>query len=265
MEQETANNKSGYIGYRKVASLLLIFPIAFSVLDSGGWLTDSLASLIPGESEVQEFCARLMNVIIGAALSATAYAILLRNSADRATRISTGILLSCELYTMSYYGYMSFVPNERSAGLDAIGSSILLLSTIACCYAWSLILSHPKLSKKEKALMIFIPMQHIMSFVAFYAMTWQRHIPQFENNGTLLLDHTFLYPLFAIQWNILRCIAMWRFCHSELYGRTHEAAPDHTATYSPFNRYMAAIAIASYLVIQGLALVYQNTHLLMEL
>ena len=58
---------------------------------------------------------------------------------------------------------------------------------------------------------------------------------------------------------------MWRFCHSELYGRTHEAAPDHTAMYSPFNRYMAAIAIASYLVIQGLALVYQNTHLLMEL
>jgi hypothetical protein len=265
MEQEQAKRHTGRADYRRVAALFLIFPIAFSVLEAGGWSTGSAASLIPGEDEVQEFRARLMNIIIGAGLSATAYIILLRHSAGRAIRTATGILLSCELYTLAYYGYMFLIPEGRSAESDAIGSTILLISTIACCYAWSLILSHPKLDKKEKAVMIFIPMQYTMSFVAFYAMTWQRYIPQLENNGTLLLDHTFLYVLFAILWNILRGTAMWKMCHSELYGNSHETTPGTEAAYSPFNRYMAAIAIASYLVIQGLALIYRNAHLLMEL
>ena len=252
-------------GRQKIAAVLLILPIALSILDIGGWLSECLASFMPGSIEVQEFRSRLIYDISGAATSMAALYILLGLAGEKATRISTRILFFCELYTFIYYGYMFINPSGRTADTDAICSMGLLVSVIACCYAWSILLARPILEKKARLWMMFIAMQYIMSFVAFYAMTWQQHIPHTSNNISLLPDYTFLYSIYAAMWNILRCIALWKMCHSRLYDGTTVENENSEGEYSPINKYMIAIAIASFFIIKGLALVYKNYNLILGL
>lgn len=250
---------------QRYSALLLILPVAFSILDTGGWISDAIPSIMPGDIEEQKFRTRLIYDILGAASAFAAFIILLRLAADKAVRTATRIIQFSELYMLLYYCYMFILPGGRSVESDALGSIGLLISIMASCYAWSILLARPGLENKERRWMIFIPMQYIMSFVAFYAMTWQQYIPSADKNTSMLLDYTFLYTLFALLWNVLRCIALWKACNANIYNGKYDDSPVAEGTYAFINRYTVAIAIASFLTIQGLALVYMNYDTLLTL
>jgi hypothetical protein len=63
----------------------------------------------------------------------------------------------------------------------------------------------------------------------------------------------------------VRCIALWKMCHSRLYDGTTVENENSEGEYSPINKYMIALAIASFFIIKGLALVYKNYNLILGL
>ncbi len=251
-----------------VAALLLMVPVLFSMADAGGWMSQGISSLLQGGGAASGsglFRAGLLCDILGAGCAVAAFALLLGRAADRVVRIALGVLVVAELYMFVYYIVLFCFPEGRAALPDAVGSVLLLVSIIACCYAWSLLLARPRLRSEERGWCVFLFMPYIMSFVAFYAPVWQQHIPAVEGNVRYLLDYSLLYTLFAYAWNVLRCVALWRFCQSSLFAVGCDAAPVRDGELSPINRYMLAIVISSFLAVQGLALVYSNFSLLKTL
>ena len=78
-------------------------------------------------------------------------------------------------------------------------------------------------------------------------------------------DYSPLYVAFAVLWNLLRCIALWKLFTSSLFVGKYDSGDTLLSSFSPENRFVLAILVASLFVVKGLALVYGKTFMLLEL
>lgn len=246
-------------GLQRVSGILLVLPIALEFLQANGFLSSGIAYIAGLEDDYATgiFRTSIYGEIQSAAFAVIAFALLYRTTTEKVTKRATGILIAAESYMLAYNTILYIWPVSRNAVADATGNIILFVSVIASCYAWSLMVGSNRLKSAERAWAALLVLPYIMSFTAFYSPTWQQYIPQSEGNVRLLPEYTLLYTVFAGIFNILRAIALWKVCHSGLFGKSDgsSAASDNS---SPLNKYIAAIVIASFFVIQGLALVYRN-------
>jgi hypothetical protein len=249
-----------------IAVLLLVLPTILSLSYLGDGLYDDIVRLVydGGEESVLNFRANVLGEIIASAMAVLAFAVIYPKAASGNAKFAMWVLSLCELYMFLYYSYMFAHPVSRSAGVDIMGGMLLLLTIMLCCYGYSLMYSDKSLEPERRSWAIVIFMSYIMSFMAFFAPSWQRHIPYVEGNSRFMLDFSPLYVVFACLWNLLRCIALWKLFTSSLFVNGKTCGNGEKSSCSPLNRYLLAILVASFLVIKGLELVYKNTSVLLE-
>lgn len=251
---------------RVAAMLLLMLPALLSLTGAGGALSSLFDGILQldGDAAVAAFRANISVELTAAFLSLLAFLLLLRYAADRSVRVALVLLAVAELYMAVYWLQSYLSPGERPFVADVLGNSALLLFTILCCYAWSLLLGNARLGADERSWVLFIYISYILSFVAFYAPMWQRFIPETATTA-LLPESSPVYLLVASLMNIIRCVAVRYFVFSPLFVEQREDGGVVKASLSPLNRYVVAVALAALFIIYGLAFLYRNAEKFVDL
>ena len=260
------NEGKKIMGIRVAAMLLLALPVFLSTLGAGGLFSYLLGAALgfDGDEAVVAFRANVFAELLGALLSVAAFFLLLKYAAGRVVRRALWLLLFSELY-MLYYWSASFVsPGVHTVGAELWGNTLLLLSVIVCCYAWSLLWRSDRLTVRERSWMLFLFMPYALSFVAFFAPMWQRYIPE-GSSMYLLPENNPVYILVAFVMNVMRVVGVWFFVNSRLFvaGNDEEQVADGEG--SAINRCVLGVMVTAFFIINGLALVYRNAHLFMDL
>ena len=256
------------VGKRHVIAVaLLALPSLLTLLGIDDILYGAVVQFLPGNSDemVAGFRLTVLKEIVASILALAAFVVIYAKASTRNARVALLVLSLCELYMSVYYGYMFLNPLSRNVGIDILGSMLLLLSIIVCCYGYSLFYANQRLEADRRSWAVFIFMSYIMSFTAFFAPSWQQYIPFVDGNSRFMPDYSPLYVAFAALWNLLRCIALWKLFTSSLFVGKYDGGDAQLSSLSPVNRFVLAILIASLFVVKGLALVYGNTFMLLEL
>ena len=246
---------------RFVAMSLLILPVLLSLTGAGVFLSSLSDSLFfqSDNAEVSAFRANIIVELFGALFSLSAFVVLLPFAADKAIRRALRLLVASELYMLLYWAVSYVSPVERYLFADMLGSSVLLLATIVCCYAWSLLLGNKRMGAAGRSWSIFIYLSYIFSFVAFYAPLWQRFIPE-GSPATYLPENSPAYIMVASLLNIIRCVAIKYFVYSPLFVNKDDSTEPLQCGFSPFNRFLLAVFLAAFFIVNALAFVYKNVH-----
>lgn len=251
---------------RIAAMLMLALPVFLSTLGAGGLFSSFLETLLgaDGDEAVVAFRANVCAELLGALLAVLAFFLLLKYAADRVVRKALWGLLFSELY-MLYYWSASFIsPGKHTVGAELWGNSLLLLSVIMCCYAWSLLWRSNRLRVRERSWVLFVFMPYALSFVAFFAPMWQRNIPE-GSSMYLLPENNPVYIFVALVMNLLRMVGIWFFVNSRLFVAGKGAEEQVVNDSSALNRCVLGIMLSAFFIINGLALVYKNAHLFVDL
>ena len=250
-----------------IVVLLLALPSILSMFSLDKILYGAAVHLLldVADNQVFNFSVTVMSEAVASLLALSAFIIIYPKAVDRNPRRALWVLSVCELYMFLYYSYMLLNPLSRNAVTDILGSMLLLLSIMVCCYGYSLFYACNRLEPERRSWAVFLFMSYIMSFTALFAPSWQSHIPFVEGNSKFMPDYSPLYVVFAFLWNLLRAVALWKLFTSSLFVENGKECDGDQSSLSPVNRYLLAILIASLFVVKGLALVYENTFLLLEL
>ena len=257
--------KDKTMAIRFCAMLLLALPVLVSTLGGGEVFSSLLVALlaIGGDETVVAFRANVSVEFLGALFSVIAFLLLMKYAADRVVRRAVRLLLLTELYMLCYWFRAFLSPGEHTAGYELWGNVLLLLAVIVCCYAWSLLWRSRRLSQGERAWMLFLFIPYTLSFVAFFAPMWQRYIPE-GSSMYLLPENNPVYILVAVVMNILRVVGIWFFVNSRLFATVCEDN-DAVNDSSALNRCVLGVMFSAIFIIYGLALLYRNAHLFIDL
>ena len=251
---------------RLFAMLLLALPAFLSMLGVGGVLSSFIETAlgVDGDEAEVAFRANVCAELLGALFSVVALLLLLKCAAGRAVRKALWLLVLPELY-MLYYWYCTFMsPGRHTMGIELWGNVLLLLAVILCCYAWSLLWRNERLGEKERTWVLFLFMPYSLSFVAFFAPMWQQYVPE-GSSMYLLPENNPVYILFAFVMNVMRVVAVWFFVKSRLFATGQKGEETVENDSSALNRCVLGIMLSAFFIINGLALVYKNAHLFVDL
>ena len=261
-------------GVRLFAMLSLVLPVFLSIPGVSGVLASLLEAFTGtgGDEAIVAFRANLSAELFGALFSVVAFLLLIKCAADREVRNALWLLVLPELYMFYYWGSAFMSPGERAMRLELFGNSLLLLAVVWCCYAWSLLWRNGRLTAKERTWVQFLFLPYVLSFVAFFAPMWQRYIPEGAGNA-LSPENNPVYMLMAFVINAMRVVGIWFFVNSRLFvvgnwdedadeeDEEDEAANDRSA----MNRCVLGIMLSAFFVINGLALLYRNAYMFIDL
>ena len=251
---------------RLFAILLLALPVFFSMLGLGSVFSSLLEALldVEGDEAIAAFRANVCAELLGALFSVFAFLLLSRCASGRAVRTALWLLVFPELF-MLYYWYNAFVsPGRHAVGVELWGNTLLLLSVILCCYAWSLLWRNNRLTDKERRWVLFLFLPYTVSFVAFFAPMWQRYIPE-GSSMYLLPENNPVYILVAFVMNILRVVGIWFFVNSRLFTPGHVNGKNDDNDSSALNRCVLGVMLSAFFIINGLAFLYRNAHVFIDL
>lgn len=251
---------------RLSAMLLLALPVLLSIPGVSGVLSSLLETFvgIGDDSAIVAFRTNVSAELFGALFSVVAFLLLLKCAADKAVRKALWQLVLPELY-MFYYWYSAFVsPGGHVKQFEMLGNSLLLLSVVWCCYAWSLLWRNGGLSAKERSWVLFLFLPYVLSFAAFFAPMWQRYVP--EGSGLdMLPENNPVYILVAFVMNLMRVVGIWFFVNSRLFVAGYEADEDVDNDSTALNRCVLGVMFSAFFVINALALLYRNAHIFIDL
>ena len=81
----------------------------------------------------------------------------------------------------------------------------------------------------------------------------------------LLPENNPVYILFAFVMNVMRVVAVWFFVKSRLFATGQKGEETVENDSSALNRCVLGIMLSAFFIINGLALVYKNAHLFVDL
>ncbi len=251
---------------RMFAMLLLALPVFFSILGAGGVLSSLLGTLLDadGDEAVRAFRANVCAELSGALFTVPAFLLLLGCAACKGVRRALWMLILAELYMFCYWLNAFLSPGKHAVGFELWGNTLLLLSVILCCYAWSLLWRNGRLTEKERTWVMFLFLPYTLSFVAFFAPMWQRYIPE-GGSMYLLPENNPVYMLVAFIINVLRLVGVWFFVKSRLFVAGYEDKEVVEEDSSALNRCVLGVMASAIFIINGLALLYKNASVFIDL
>lgn len=158
----------------------------------------------------------------------------------------------------------SDAPTKKSMLL--LGASILISLVImkvvvglVAVYAFSLLLRNRRLGTSERSWIGLLAVGQCNAIIYSFSSIWFDYITASDLSWSYLWTYSGYYQIFSYGWAILCIIAVWRLAHCPLFaGRREATEPLPAGFYSPLNRYMAAVVIASAVAVGALTLLYAN-------
>lgn len=143
--------------------------------------------------------------------------------------------------------------------LPQIGGVCMGISSLVAVYASSLLLRNRRLEASDRSWIGLLAVGQCFGIVFAFSRIWMGYFQASGLPWPHLWTVPIYYRIFQFGWGILSAIAVWRLAHCPLFaGRQAETEPLPAGFYSPLNRYMAALVIASAAAVGGLTLLYAN-------
>ncbi len=130
---------------------------------------------------------------------------------------------------------------------------------LVAVYAFSLLLRNRRLGASERSWIGLLAVGQCNAIIYSFSSIWFDYITASDLSWSYLWTYSGYYQIFSYGWAILCIIAVWRLAHCPLFaGRREATEPLPAGFYSPLNRYMAAVVIASAVAVGALTLLYAN-------
>lgn len=224
---------------RHAAGVLLILPAIIAILHPFA------IALVRSSIEVEELGLFIsVESLLRIFLCLIAYFLLWRIASDAPTKTAALLLGACSLLLI-----LSICIFHISLQLNGV---CRVISSLVAVYALSLLLRNRRLGASDRSWIGLLAVDQCIGIVlGFDIIDLDLLLCGWTSSG--------YYQIFLFGWCILVAIASWRLAHCPLFaGRRAETEPLPAGFYSPLNRYLAAVVIASAAAIGGLTLLYAN-------
>ena len=182
-----------------------------------------------------------------------AYFLLWRIASDVPTKTAALLLGTCFLFLFSLDLFSLL--GRRSA----FGFCSSIFCRLVVVYALSLLLRNRRLGASDRSWIGLLAVGQCIGIVFSFSMIWRGYLYASDLSDLHHWSDSRYYQIFEYGWHILGAIASWRLAHCPLFaGRRAATEPLPAGFYSPLNRYLAAVVIASAAAVGGLTLLYAN-------
>jgi hypothetical protein len=243
MEQTLSTPKSVKIRQNIAAGLLVLTDIY--------WLIRILFSL---SQQVGTLCDLIVGVIF-----LVAWGLLCSTASNKASRIASIIII---VFTFTYTS-LNLVSNPLEY-MDILEYIYMLLffKPLATIYAYSILLrGNSNITATDKTWVGYIILASIGVFaISLYYMEFGLIFP--ERDYDFIRQYNFSISIGWILWNIayyiLMAVAEFRVAKCAAFAGNYSPEPAPKGTYSPINKYFAAVIITLPIVLGLLWVVYSN-------
>ncbi len=245
---------------RHAAGVLLILPIIIGLL-----APFSVAFFLSSFETAKMATFYTVKSILCSFLSLIAYFLLWRIASDAPTKKSMLLLGASVLIPslLSVYSLLcSILFNSELLHFDSRMFPFVYwgIISLVAVYALSLLLRNRRLGASDRSWIGLLAISECSTIIidCFWGIG-SDYLAAFDLPWSHMWSNSRYYQIFSYGWIILHIIAVWRLAHCPLFaGRREATEPLPAGFYSPLNRYMAAVVIASAVAVGALTLLYAN-------
>lgn len=188
-------------------------------------------------------------------LDLIAYFLLWRIASDTPAKTAVLLLGTCDSL-LNILNILDLLDVNLNLYLVSCGRVSLCLVFV---YALSLLLRNRRLGASDRSWIGLLAVGQCIGIVFSFSMIWRGYLYASDLSDLHHWSDSRYYQIFEYGWHILGAIASWRLAHCPLFaGRRAATEPLPAGFYSPLNRYLAAVVIASAAAVGGLTLLYAN-------